>query len=88
MCECHLGADADLSWFRPPCPTPGPRPVDNLGFLLKAVTEVSSPSGAMLQIVRRVLACRTLMHPGSTSSLLRLHHVCVRRNGDSSQTAA
>lgn len=34
-----LGADADVSWIRPPCPTPGPRPVDNLGFLFESVTE-------------------------------------------------
>lgn len=40
MCECHLGAGREVCLeFRPPCVTPGPRPVDNLGSLLKAVTE-------------------------------------------------
>lgn len=40
MCECHLGAGCEKCLIiRPPCVTPGPRPVDNLGFLLKAVTE-------------------------------------------------
>lgn len=63
MCECLWGPTQRCLEFRPPCPTPGPRPVDNLGLLFKAVTESLSRPGGMLQRFVRVLACRGIDAP-------------------------